>query len=105
MLCMHLVRSIACKPWSTYDPAVYSQSIHGFTTLCCINLLKICTHTHTHTHTHLYTHTHTYTHKNMYAKSLEKVKVLESSLQESVNKKAHHEQSKLTKEIRILQEV
>ena len=38
----------------------------------------------------------------MCAKSLEKVKVLESSLQESVNKKAHHEQSK---EIRALQEV
>eukprot|EP00731_Ephydatia_muelleri_P030021 Em0021g544a len=36
--------------------------------------------------------------------SLEKVKVLESSLQESVNKKAYHEQSKLTKEIKILQE-
>lgn len=47
---------------------------------------------------------HHYT-QNMYAKSLEKVKVLESSLQESVNKKAYHEQSKLTKEIKILQEV
>lgn len=36
--------------------------------------------------------------------SLEKVKVLENSLQETVNKKAQQEQFKLTKEIKILQE-